>query len=111
MSVVGHVESVWRYPVKSMRGERVESAFVGFAGVYGDRLYAFQSSAAEVGFPFLTARAVAQLCELQAQYADWLEALPANQHDSALAEALQAICELDLSELESVAPPRGFGRD
>ena len=37
--------------------------------------------------------------------------LPANQHDSALAEALQAICELDLSELESVAPPRGFGRD
>src|SRR5271166_1857756 len=26
--------------------------------------------------------AVAQLCELQAQYADWLEALPANQHDS-----------------------------
>jgi hypothetical protein len=55
--------------------------------------------------------AVAQLCELQAQYADWLEALPANQHDSALAEALQAICELDLSELESVAPPRGFVRD
>src|SRR5271166_50263 len=55
--------------------------------------------------------AVAQLSELQAQYADWLEALPANQHDSALAEALQAICELDLSELESVAPPRGFGRD
>ena len=55
--------------------------------------------------------AVAQLSELQAQYADWLEALPANQHDSALAEALQAICELDLSELESVAPRRGFGRD
>ena len=27
--------------------------------------------------------AVAQLCELQAQYADWLEALPANQHDTA----------------------------
>ena len=48
--------------------------------------------------------AVAQLCELQAQYADWLEALPANQHDSALAEALQAICELDLSELESMRP-------
>ena len=49
--------------------------------------------------------AVAQLSELQAQYADWLEALPANQHDSALAEALQAICELDLSELESVRSP------
>jgi len=40
MSVVGRVESVWRYPVKSMRGEQLESAFVSFAGVYGDRLYA-----------------------------------------------------------------------
>ena len=49
--------------------------------------------------------AVAQLTELQAQYADWLEALPANQQDSALAEALQAICELDLSELQSIVPP------
>ena len=61
MSIVGHVESVWRYPVKSMRGERVESAFVGFAGVYGDRLYAFQSSAADAGFPYLTAREEARL--------------------------------------------------
>ncbi len=50
--------------------------------------------------------AVAQLSELQAQYADWLEALPANQHDSALAEALQAICELDLSDRERGAPTR-----
>ncbi len=61
MSVVGHVESVWRYPVKSMRGEKVESAFVGFAGVYGDRLYAFRSSAAAAGFPYLTAREQARL--------------------------------------------------
>ena len=61
MSVVGHVESVWRYPIKSMRGEKVASAFVGFAGVYGDRLYAFQSSAAVAGFPFLTAREQAQM--------------------------------------------------
>jgi hypothetical protein len=55
--------------------------------------------------------AVAELTKLQAQYATWLEALPINLQDSALADALQAICDLDLSELESVAPPRGFGRD
>src|SRR5208337_222476 len=61
MSVVGRVESVWRYPVKSMRGEQLESAFVGFAGVYGDRLYAFHSSAAVAGFPFLTAREQPQM--------------------------------------------------
>jgi hypothetical protein len=55
--------------------------------------------------------AVAQLTELQQQYADWLEALPANLQESVLAEKLQAICDLDLSDLQAVEPPRGFGRD
>jgi uncharacterized protein len=56
MSIVGQVESLWRYPVKSMRGEELAEAFVGFAGVYGDRLFAFKSSARPKGFPFLTGR-------------------------------------------------------
>jgi uncharacterized protein YcbX len=56
MRTVGKVESLWRYPVKSMRGEELAEAFIGFAGVYGDRLYAFRSSAAHKGFPYLTAR-------------------------------------------------------
>jgi uncharacterized protein YcbX len=56
MSVVGKVDGLWRYPVKSMRGEELEEAFVGFAGVYGDRLFAFKSSAAPKGFPYLTGR-------------------------------------------------------
>jgi MOSC domain-containing protein len=56
MEVVGRVESLWRYPVKSMRGERLDEAFVGFAGVYGDRIYAFSNAAAQKGFPYLTAR-------------------------------------------------------
>jgi uncharacterized protein len=51
VNVVGRVQSVWRYPVKSMRGEKLDSVFVGFAGVYGDRLYAFRNSSANVGFP------------------------------------------------------------
>ena len=55
--------------------------------------------------------AVAQLTTLQAEYAAWLEALPPNLHESTTAEALQAICELDLSELQATDPPRGFGRD
>ena len=56
MRVVGKIESLWRYPVKSMRGEELQEAFVGFPGVYGDRLYAFRSSAAPEGFPYLTGR-------------------------------------------------------
>jgi uncharacterized protein len=54
--VVGRVESLWRYPVKSMRGEELQEAFAGFPGIYGDRLYAFRSSAAQKGFPYLTGR-------------------------------------------------------
>src|SRR3954454_9440116 len=55
--------------------------------------------------------AVATLTTLQAEYAAWLETLPTSLHDSATAAALQAICELDLAELQAIEPPRGFGRD
>jgi hypothetical protein len=51
------------------------------------------------------------LADLQAEYIAWLEALPANLRDGATAGALQAICDLDLGELQAIEPPRGFGRD
>jgi uncharacterized protein len=56
MAIVGKVESLWRYPVKSMRGEELSEAFVGFAGIYGDRLFAFRSTGRPSGFPYLTGR-------------------------------------------------------
>ena len=68
MDVVGQVQSVWRYPVKSMRGERLESAFVGFSGVYGDRVYAFRNSAAPAGFPYLTGRELEQMLLYQPKF-------------------------------------------
>jgi hypothetical protein len=55
--------------------------------------------------------AVATLHRLQAEYAAWLEALPEVLRDGATGEALQAIVDLDLDELASIEPPRGFGRD
>jgi MOSC domain-containing protein len=45
MSIVGKVQSLWRYPVKSVRGEELEQAFAGCPGVYGDGLFAFKSLA------------------------------------------------------------------
>jgi uncharacterized protein YcbX len=56
MSIIGKVDSLWRYPVKSMRGEELEELFAGFPGIYGDRVFAFRSSANHRGFPYLTAR-------------------------------------------------------
>jgi len=55
--------------------------------------------------------AVAELVELQGDYQAWLDALPPSLADSATADALRAICDLDLSELQGIEPPRGFGRD
>jgi len=57
MKVIGTVESLWRYPVKSMRGEEMTEAFMGFSGFYGDRCYAFKNSSARKGFPYLSATA------------------------------------------------------
>jgi uncharacterized protein len=68
VGAVGKVESLWRYPVKSMRGEELDEMFAGYAGVYGDRLYAFASSANEAGFPFFTGRDQRQIIRYQARF-------------------------------------------
>jgi uncharacterized protein YcbX len=68
MELIGTVESLWRYPVKSMRGEQLQEAFVGFAGIYGDRLYAFRNSVAPKGFPYLTGRELEAMLRYQPRY-------------------------------------------
>ena len=68
MSTAATVDSLWRYPVKSMRGEEVDEVFVGFSGIYGDRLFAFRSSASPKGFPYLTAREQRSLLQYQPRF-------------------------------------------
>ena len=68
MSIIGKVDSVWRYPVKSMRGEELDEIFAGYAGVYGDRLFAFKSSANQRGFPFFTGRDKRQMIRYRARF-------------------------------------------
>ena len=68
MSTVGTVDSLWRYPVKSMRGEELEEAFAGFSGVYGDRYFAFKSTARPKGFPYLTGREQEQLLRYRPRF-------------------------------------------
>ncbi|MCW5624585.1 MAG: MOSC domain-containing protein [Burkholderiales bacterium] len=42
MATVGIVKELWRYPVKSMIGERVDAVQIGPAGLVGDRLWALR---------------------------------------------------------------------
>ena len=55
--------------------------------------------------------AVGALVALRAEYAAWLQALPAATREGPTGEALQAMVDLDLDEVVAVQPPRGFGRD
>jgi uncharacterized protein YcbX len=52
---IGQVEAIFRYPVKSMAGERLEVAELGWHGLDGDRRLAFRRMDDRSGFPWLTA--------------------------------------------------------
>ena len=88
MNTIGTVESLWRYPVKSMRGEELDEMFAGYAGVYGDRLFAFRSSASPKGFPYLTGREQREMLRYRPRF---------RQPD-------KAAQPINLSEAESMAP-------
>jgi len=66
--MIGKVDSLWRYPVKSMRGEELDEAFAGYSGIYGDRLFAFRSAANHKGFPYLTAREQRRLLQYRPRF-------------------------------------------
>jgi hypothetical protein len=51
------------------------------------------------------------LLGIQVECVDWLVALPDSLRGTPMAEALEAIADLDLSALAEIRPPRGYGRD
>jgi uncharacterized protein YcbX len=55
LTAIGHVEAIFRYPVKSMSGERREFANLGWHGLDGDRRLAFRRIDNHSDFPWLSA--------------------------------------------------------
>ncbi len=68
MTTIGTVESLWRYPIKSMSGEAMTEVFMGFSGLYGDRCFAFKNSSARKGFPYLNATVQQQMLRYRPQF-------------------------------------------
>lgn len=68
--LVGRVMKLYRYPVKSMAGERLEEARLGWHGLAGDRRYAFLRLDSRSGLPWLSARDFPGLLCYRAHYAD-----------------------------------------
>jgi uncharacterized protein YcbX len=58
---IGEVEALYRYPVKSMMGESLDVADLGWHGLDGDRRLAFRRVGDRGGFPWLTASKLPQL--------------------------------------------------
>src|SRR4051812_17702747 len=61
MIEIGHVECLFRYPVKSMAGERLEAASLGWHGIDGDRRLALQRTQDRSDFPWLSASKLPEL--------------------------------------------------
>lgn len=68
MTAIGTVVAIARYPVKSMRGESLESVDIGFQGIAGDRMYAFVQDGVHGVFPWLTGRECPSLLECQPEW-------------------------------------------
>lgn len=65
MEAIGRVEAIYRYPVKSMRGERITNATLGWHGLDGDRRFAFRRIEDRSFFPWLTAGKLAGLLQYE----------------------------------------------
>jgi uncharacterized protein YcbX len=51
-----------------MRGEELHEGFASYSGIYGDRLFAFKSSASPKGFPYFTAREQRKLLQYRPRF-------------------------------------------
>jgi uncharacterized protein YcbX len=58
---LGRISAIFRYPVKSMAGELLDVARLGWHGIEGDRRAAFRRLNDKSGFPWLTASKLPQL--------------------------------------------------
>ena len=101
---VGRIVGLWRYPVKSMAAEGLQSAEVGWHGLDGDRRWAFiREGMARSGFPWLTIRENPQMWRYQPRLTD-----PDRPNACATLVGTPAGAELDVTD-PALAAELGHG--
>jgi uncharacterized protein YcbX len=68
MREIGRIKQIYRYPVKSLAGEELTSAELGWHGIHGDRRYSFVRAGNMTDFPWLTASKMPGLIRYQAYH-------------------------------------------
>lgn len=105
-----HIDQIWRYPVKSMIGGRVDAADVGPQGIVGDRTWAVRD---QVRGGIRGAKVLGGLMRLSARYADGADgpvliSLPdgatVSTDDDDAAERVSAAIDHEVT-LEPLHPP------
>jgi len=49
---IGRIESLWRYPVKGMRGEEIPHTYTAYTGLMGDRIYGVVAADGDPSHPW-----------------------------------------------------------
>ena len=101
-----HVSEIWRYPIKSLKGERLEETEITRLGIPGDRQIAVIRT---INGRFLTSRSRPKLLGLQGSIN--LEGVPTiNGHPWNSTEALQLVQEAagEPVTLEQIPAPQAF---
>jgi uncharacterized protein YcbX len=101
-----HVSEIWRYPVKSLKGERLNETEITKLGIPGDRQIAVIRA---INGRFLTSRSRPKLLGLQGSInADGVPTINGHLWDST--EALELVREVagEPVTLQQVPPPQAF---
>lgn len=77
--VVGVIKALFRFPIKSMHGHRLDEAFLTGSGFAGDRRFAFVRADNHSNFPWLTSRQVNSMLRYEPYFTD-----PANPLESSV---------------------------
>ena len=65
---LGTIDSIWRFPVKGMRGEEVPHIYTAYTGLMGDRIYGVVADDGSPGHPWHTGRNQEEFVLYNARY-------------------------------------------
>lgn len=111
---LGTIESIWRYPVKGMRGEEIPHTYTAFTGLMGDRAYGVVAADGSPGHPWHTGRDQEEFILYSPRYKSGEELLLPHGLDATYSEWAPGIDPIypDTDEFKvSVATPAGVTYD